>query len=69
MFLKVIEVVFVALLALFTITQIILPVVRGQKLFPIFSRQAKLEEELAEAIQEQHEKQLSKQIDSIKKEK
>ncbi len=65
MFLKVMEVVFVLLALVLCVTQLIIPAYRGQKLFPLFRRQGKLEEELEDAVQESEEQKVQKKIDKL----
>lgn len=43
-------------------SQIIMPVVRGTKLFPMFTREPKLKEDLASARQEREEAMLESRI-------
>lgn len=67
MLLRVLEILFVVLVVLAAITQIVIPVVRGQKLFPLFRKQGHLEVELANAVQKAEEKKVQDQINELKK--
>lgn len=62
MFLRFLEFVFIILVAIVVITQLIIPVWRGQMLLPWFRKQRKLEEQLAEATQQKVERDISKAI-------
>lgn len=62
MFLRYAEYLFFAMALVFLITQVIVPAIRGQRLFPLFGRQRKLEGELAEQTQHNVEAQLEKEI-------
>lgn len=62
MLLLVLEFTTVVLAILLILTQVLLPAYRGQKLFPLFRAQGKLESKLAEVIQEQEEEKVLDEI-------
>jgi hypothetical protein len=66
MFLKVLEfaVAFLALMAL--VTQVMIPLARNQKLFPLFRKTATLEKEYADAVSEQADQSLTKATDAVR---
>jgi hypothetical protein len=63
MLLRLIEMVAMFLIIWTGLSQVIVPFFRGTKLFPIFRREEKLEEKLAEANQSQVENELERKID------
>lgn len=67
MFLRVLEIVLIVAVIIITITQLIIPAYRGQKLFPLFRRQGRLENELAEAVQEAEESKVQSKINRTRK--
>ena len=56
------EVLLVTVVILFVITQIGIPAILGRKLFPLFSKQAKLEAAMAKARQAEAEKELEQRV-------
>lgn len=54
------------LLALFVITQFLIPAFRGTRSLPLFTRERKLNEELTDVKQQQRERELA---ETIKQEK
>lgn len=66
MFLKLLEIVSVCGILVVLVTQVLIPVIQNTALFPFFSKQRKLEDELVDANQALHEKHISKQIDEVK---
>ena len=61
-----IEVAFSGLAMYFVLSQIVLPAMFGTKLFPFFSKERELKEEILEAQQEIHEKDLAHIRDELK---
>lgn len=62
MFLRVVEIAGVIFAFVVIITQLVIPAYRGQKLFPIFRTQGKLEAKLAEVVQEDEEEKVLDEI-------
>lgn len=62
MWLRVAEFTFITLVLIVLITQIIIPLVKGQRTFPTFRTQGKLESKLAEATQEEEEEKVLDKI-------
>ncbi len=60
----VIELLLGVILLVGLLTQIILPVLYGRQVFPIFSKVAKLESNLAEAKQHNYEIELEQQVEA-----
>lgn len=60
--LRLLELAVVLLGALLVLTQMAVPLIRGTKMFPLFRRQHKLENELREVNQAKVEKNLAKQV-------
>lgn len=56
------EYLLIAIIFVIVITQVLMPLIRGTKLFPSLRRQAMLERELADARQEGEDAKLEKQI-------
>ncbi len=64
--LRIAEVASIAVVLIILITQVLMPAVRGQLLFPIFRTRGKLETKLAEAKQEEgDEKVLNKIVETM----
>lgn len=63
MFLKLLEFTIAFFLVWTVLVQVIVPILRGKPMFPIFRRQKDLEAKLAENIQAQHELDLEKKVD------
>ncbi len=62
------EVLIVVTLGWTLITQVSIPIIRGTKLFPMFRKEEKLKDELAELKQETIEKNIEKRIKNKKRE-
>lgn len=59
-----------ALVVLFlVVTQVLIPATRGQRMFPLFGKQRKLESELSSVVQQREEDKLTKQIVKAKRSK
>ena len=58
----------ILILAIFVITQIILPAVQGRQMFPMFKPTAELEAELAKAKQEVADAKLANEVAATKAE-
>jgi hypothetical protein len=57
------------LLLAVVIFQMIIPAIRGTKMFPMFRRERKLKEKVIDLNQKVAEKELESEIETIKKEK
>ena len=68
MLLRLFEQGFLLLAALFVITQLLIPAIRGTRSFPLFTRERELQNELTDVQQAELEAQLEKTIKE-KKEK
>lgn len=64
--LRFVEIASLLLGALFVLTQMAVPLIRGTKMFPLFRKQRKLESELREVKQAKAEKDLAKQVEREK---
>ncbi len=62
------EVLIVVTLGWILITQLSIPIIRGTKLFPMFRKEEKLKDELAELKQETIEKNIERRIKNKKRE-
>lgn len=62
MFLKFITTLVIALVLLIAVSQVIVPLWRGQRLFPAFGRRARLERELERWRQDDEERRIERQI-------
>lgn len=62
----VIELVIVAVSLLFIVTQVIVPLVQGRKMCPMFKGTAQLERELEEAKQKAYDAKLAKQVKKVR---
>lgn len=60
------ELVLILGIAWFAITQIIVPSMKNRPWFPMFKKEVKLKEELAELEQESYEAQLAKEVEAKK---
>jgi hypothetical protein len=69
MFLRLMESVFAIIFFWALITQALMPLIRGTKLFPMFKREAKLQSELEDVNQAVREKELEQKITSTKEKK
>ena len=67
MLLQTIEYVFIALVIIFVITQVIIPLGRGTLLFPLFRRERQLEQELQKVKQEAIEAELEQRVEETRK--
>lgn len=68
MFAWLLELLIITIVGCGFLSQVILPIYKGTKMFPLFRREQKLRGELAEAKQEQQEKEIEKKIEQVKKE-
>jgi hypothetical protein len=59
----------VALLVGLVITEMLIPVLHGRPMFPMFRRESELRKKLQEAKQEQYEASIEQEIDNINKTK
>ena len=66
MFLRLMELVFAVIFFWALITQALMPLIRGTKLFPMFQREAKLQSDLDGVNQAVREKELEQTIKSTK---
>lgn len=66
MFVRLVELALGLILLWHLITQVIVPAVRGTKLFPMFEKEAKLRSDLEGAKQAVEEKKLEQEIKTIK---
>ena len=66
MFLAVLELAVTALLIGFILTQVILPMMRGTSMFPIFRKESRLRSDLADVKQQSVEKKIEQEIKNIK---
>jgi hypothetical protein len=66
MFLRLMELVFAFIFFWALITQALMPLIRGTKLFPMFKKEAKLQSELEDVKQAVREKELEQTIKSTK---
>ena len=64
--LRFVEIAGLLLGALFVLTQMAVPLIRGTKMFPLFRKQHKLESELREVKQAKAEEALAKQVEREK---
>jgi hypothetical protein len=62
----VIELVIVGLVLLFLVTQIIIPLVQGRSMCPMFKGTARLERELEEANQQVYDANLAKEVEQVR---
>jgi len=64
LFLEMLEIAFLICVAIGILTQIIMPILKSENLFPMFrpSRKAQLEQELAEARREMEESRLQREL-------
>jgi hypothetical protein len=62
----VIELVIVAVSLLFLVTQIIIPLIQGRKMCPMFKGTAALERELEEARQESYDAKLAEKVGKVR---
>lgn len=62
MLLRLFELVTILAILLILATQVVIPLLNGQKIFPIFRKQWKLEHELEDAQQQVVEQKLQKEI-------
>lgn len=69
MFLRLMELIFALIFFWALITQALMPLIRGTKLFPMFKREAKLQSELEDVNQAVREKELEQKITSTKEKK
>ena len=67
MLLQTIEYAFIALVIIFVITQVIIPLGRGTLLFPLFRRERQLEQELQKVKQEAVEADLEQKIEETRR--
>lgn len=71
MFLRVLEIIGSALGVIFIVVQIILPLIEGNKIVPMFRRRAKLEKAIVELNEAEDESELERHIkertESLKK--
>jgi hypothetical protein len=67
LFLEVAQLAIVALIILFMVSQIIIPFLRGTVMFPIFSKEVVLQEDLEKVKQESVEADMIKEIVVLKK--
>lgn len=63
-----VEVITFALVALFIVSQVLVPAVRGTALFPFFSRERKLKDAIVDAKQDLREDALEDMLDDLRKE-
>jgi hypothetical protein len=69
MLIKLVEGLLVILLIWTLFLQVMIPLIRGSKLFPMFKKEAKLRSDLESVNQSVIEKELEQRIKSTKKEK
>jgi hypothetical protein len=69
MFLRLMELIFALIFFWALITQALMPLLRGTKLFPMFKREAKLQSELEDVNQAVREKELEQKIKSTREKK
>jgi len=62
------EAIFSVMLICFVLTQIIVPIARGTKLFPMFSKVGKIEGEVAETKSEIDVAKMEKEVEVLKEE-
>lgn len=65
--LVVVEIVLVVCLALFLLTQVVVPAAIGGRMFPMFRKTAKLEAELEVARQEVFDEELAQEVEEVQK--
>lgn len=69
LFFKLVEVVLLVVIAVFCVSQIILPAYKNRLMFPLFRKQGKLEKKEAELNQLKVEEALRYKLDKMKGEK
>lgn len=66
MFLRFVELIAAAIILVFFVTQVWLPMSKGRPTFPILRKQGRLEKELAEVKQQEAEKELETAVEQAK---
>lgn len=66
--LRMLEIAVGVIAGFFVFQQVFLPLMRGTELFPMFSTEGDLQDELSKARQAKHEKHISDTIESIREE-
>ena len=67
MFLRFVELMIMAIVVIFMVTQVFIPLIRGTTLLPVFGKEVKLEAGLAEEKQKTLEKKIQDEIEKERK--